>query len=483
MNIAFIASECTPFAKTGGLADVVGSLPHWIQSFGHDVRVFIPKYRGITPERYPIKRISSHIPVTIRHLSIKTPIWQGMLAKKVPIYFIEYNRYFDRDYLYGTPEGDYPDNDKRFIFFTRAVFEVMKHIDFRPDIIHCNDWQTGLFPAYLKNTYHHTPFLNRTRSIFTIHNIAYQGIFSKRTLERAELNMNLFTIDGLEYYNHVCFLKAGIVYSDCITTVSPTYAREIQSSSEFGYGMEGILRKRSKDLYGILNGIDDQEWNPRNDRLLASSFAPSRMNGKKKCKQDLQKIFSFKISERIPCIGIVSRLAAQKGFDLLAKILDTVLSKDIQIVILGTGDRVYLQLLLRVVNRHPKNFGIALRFDNELAHKIYAGCDFFLMPSRYEPCGLGQMISMRYGTIPIVMKTGGLADTVIDYGRDPVHGNGITFETYESHALLDAINKALHYWQNRKDRTMILKNLFKADFGWKNSAQKYNELYLKVSDS
>ncbi|MFH1378639.1 MAG: glycogen synthase GlgA [bacterium] len=481
MNIAFVVSESVPFAKTGGLADVAGTLPGAVKGYGHDVRVCMPKYAQVSAAGLHLKKMQFKLSVPVGSKKIIAAVWQGRMRHDVPVYFIEQESYFDREYLYGAPEGDYPDNDERFIFFNRAALELFYALKFKPDIIHCHDWQTGLIPAYLKSAYIHAAFYARTSSVFTIHNIAYQGLFEKNSLLKAGLSWNLFSMEGLEYYDKISFLKAGIVYADFITTVSPTYAHEIQTSREYGFGLEGVLKTHAKKMAGILNGIDYEEWNPQKDACIAETFdPPNNYEGKKRCKEDIQKIFNLQVSEKIPLFGIVSRLASQKGLDILTSILSIILRENIQLVILGTGDISYHQLLKKYAQAYTNVFGIALKFDNQTAHKIYAGSDFFLMPSHYEPCGLGQMIAMRYGAIPIVMKTGGLTDTVIDYESHPHKGNGVVFNRYEPMALVGAILRAMRYWNHPVDKKHILNHMSSANFTWENSAKQYCGLYANI---
>jgi starch synthase len=480
MKIAFLSSECVPFAKTGGLADVAGTLPRWIHAEKHDIRVFMPKYRQITPEKYKLTKLNIELSVPMPYGTERGDLYQSELPGGCPVYCIDHKTYFNREFLYGTPNGDYADNDERFIFFSKAVLEALKRLSFIPDIIHCNDWQTGLVPAYIKTIHAADRELGAVKCVFTVHNIAYQGVFDKMAMEKAGFPWELFNPEKLEYYDQLCFLKAGIVYADQITTVSPTYAKEIESSSEFGFGMEGVLAARARDLSGIINGIDYDEWNPAADAHIARHFTIKEMAGKQACKHDLQQLFPMKSDPHIPLFGIVSRLAAQKGLDILADALDILHKLPLQIIILGTGDIKFMTLLEEYAQKYPQFLGLSLKFDNGLAHKIYAGCDFFLMPSKYEPCGLGQMIAMRYGTIPVVMKTGGLADTVVDYGEKPLKGNGVCMNEYSASCLVDTVRRAVLYGENPRVRKAIMSHIAKTDFTWKASAKKYIKLYQKA---
>ncbi len=456
LRVAFIASEVVPFAKTGGLADVAGSLPPALAGLGIDVRTVMPKYRQVIAEHNTIQ-----------------------IGKDLAVDFIEYRKYFDREALYGDRFGDYPDNLERFTYFCKSVLTHLKTIDFKPDIIHCNDWQSALIPVYLKTTFKDDPFFARTRSMLTIHNLAYQGLFDKGLFPTLGLDGRYFGIDGLEFYDKINLLKGGILFADGITTVSPSYAQEIQTK-EFGCGLEGVLRTRANDLEGVINGIDYRVWDPATDTHIARQFTVRTLSDKGFNKVDLQRTAALKVDRQIPVFGIISRLADQKGLDLISAIVTDLLKKDIQLVILGTGEDKYHLLYEKMAKLNPGKVSINLRFDATLAKKIYAGCDFFLMPSRYEPCGLGQMISMRYGTIPIVRLTGGLRDTVSDAGDDGSRGNGFTFTAYEAPALRDAVMRALAAFKNKKVWRKLQVRAMSCDFSWERSALRYAELYAKL---
>lgn len=465
MKILFCSSEVIPFAKTGGLADVSGALPLALEKLGAEVRVVMPKYRTVTSYK-------SHV------TSLKSKVLYTKIGKNIPVYFIENNKYFNRQGLYGDRGSDYPDNLERFSFFCKEVLHLIRKLNFKVDIIHCNDWQTALIPVYLKTAYRDLGFFQGVNTMLTIHNLGYQGLFPKEEFPTLGLDWSLFNMEALEFYGKINFLKGGIVFTDLITTVSSTYSREIQTQ-EFGCGLEGILLKRQADLYGIINGLDNDVWNPRKDKLIPKTYSSSKREDKKINKRQLQVEQGLESKGDVPLIGMVGRLADQKGLDLLAKIINDILQLDVQFILLGTGDEKYHIMFKKIKERYP-NASINLKYDGVLARKIYAGSDMFLMPSRYEPCGLGQLISLRYGTIPIVRKTGGLADTIFDYSSDSLNGNGFTFSEYDSGKLLDAIKRALSVYKDKKAWGKLVKRGMEYDFSWDQSAKKYLELYEKT---
>ena len=426
MKIAVVASECVPFSKTGGLADVVGALPAALASLGHEVSVFLPKYRQtrLTDPKPVVRSITVPFDDRYRFCSVL----DGGTLHGVRFYFIDYPPYFDRDALYGTPLGDYRDNAERFGLFCRAVIEASKILG-APDIYHCHDWQSALVPILLRSLYADDPALQDAGTVFTIHNIGYQGLFPPDTLPLLLLPWDLFTIDKLEFYGKVNFLKGALVFSDFVTTVSRRYSQEIQSS-EYGFGLEGVLRARSATVTGILNGVDYDEWNPETDKFTACHFTADMVAEKAKCKQDLLTEFGVASADpRLPVIGIVSRFAAQKGFDLISQVADRLAREEMIVVALGSGDKEYEDLFRLLNKQFPQKFAVKIAYDNKLAHKVEAGADMFLMPSRYEPCGLNQIYSLRYGTVPIVRATGGLDDTIENW--DPAAKRGTVFKVTE----------------------------------------------------
>ena len=487
LNILFVSSEVEPFAKTGGLADVSGALPQAIKQLGHEIRIIMPKYRSVDERKLHLhevlrlKEIDIPIGQEIERASVKSCILANTGAK-IQVYFLANDPLYNRSGLYANSENhkDYADNDKRFIFFCRGVLETLKRLGWRPDIIHCNDWQTGLIPAYLKTLYQSDAFFQKVRTIFTIHNMAYQGSFPRSSFLKTRLPEELFAPEGVEFYGNFNFLKAGLVYADIITTVSEKYAQEIQSSDEYGCGMSGILQKRTSDVYGILNGIDQSVWNPETDSLIPQKYDARNLDGKTANKIELLRRFNLENREGIPVIGCISRLAEQKGFDLIGQIADDLLKLDIQFVLLGTGEKKYHDLFEALQKRFPQKFGAYLGFSNELAHLIEAGSDMFLMPSRYEPCGLNQMYSLRYGTIPIVRATGGLDDTIEDYDPESGNGSGFKFSDYDAKELLRTIERSLTVYANKPAWQRMIKQAMQKDFSWESSARKYIALYKNL---
>jgi len=459
MKIVICASEVVPFAKTGGLADVAGALPLALEEQGQGTIIIMPRYKAIQEAKFKISRL-------------RPDISYSTIGRSIKVYFIENEKYFNRDNLYTDKNGDYPDNLDRFAYYCRRTLELLKEINFKADIIHVHDWQAALIPVYLKTTYTDDPFYKSIKTVLTIHNIGYQGLFPKEEFPKLGLDWSLFDMEKLEFFGKVNLLKAGIVFSDVINTVSPTYSKEIQTK-EFGFGLEGILAKRKKYLFGILNGLDYSIWNPETDKFIAVNFSATDLNGKSKDKKDLQKICNLPAKSDIPLFGIVSRLAEQKGFDILAQAIDAICNLNLQLVILGTGDLKYHLLLTDIVKKYPKVISLHLKFDDCLAHKIYAGSDIFLMPSKYEPCGLGQLISLKYGTIPLVFKTGGLADTV---NKD----NGFIFQQYKKEELIKAIKDALQAFKDRKQWGKLMQNAARCNFSWDESAKGYIQLYEKA---
>ncbi|MBN2198690.1 MAG: glycogen synthase GlgA [Candidatus Aminicenantes bacterium] len=484
MKIAFIASEAVPFSKTGGLADVAGALPRALASRGAEVRVFLPFYR-VTREADRTLSLS-------KTAGAAETDWRGGRVRfglrvshqrGYSVHFIEQDDYFDREGLYGTSAGDYPDNGERFGFFCLAALEAMRKDSFRPDIVHTHDWQSALSLAYLRNRFSEDAFFKGTSSVFTIHNLAYQGLFPREILSAVGLPDNLFHHEEMEFYGRVSFLKAGILYASAVTTVSPTYSREIQTP-EFGCGLDGLLRHRSEVLSGILNGVDASEWDPAKDRHIAARYTPDKREGKKTCKADLLKTFGLPIDEEdIPVMGMVTRLAAQKGLDILADALDGLFEEKLRLVILGQGDPSLERRLAEAQKRRPDAFGIRLGFDETLAHKIYAGSDLFLIPSRYEPCGLTQMYSLKYGTIPVVRATGGLEDTVQEFDPETRRGNGFKFREAAPDALLGAVRRAGKILRRKDLWASLVGNAMACDFSWDRSAEDYLRLYRGILGS
>ncbi|MBX7151042.1 glycogen synthase GlgA [bacterium] len=478
MKIAIAASECAPFAKTGGLADVIGALPKALTEIGCEVKVFLPKYSLIDESKYSLHYESEigEIPIRVAGIVRSVHVLRSKLPQSdIDVYFIDCPHYFYRRYIYTMD----PDEDERYILFCKAVIESLQYMKWVPDVIHCNDWQTGLIPVFLKDNYNWDRMFDKTATIMSIHNIAYQGRFPESTLDKAELKRVGYSPGGpYEFYNTFSFLKTGIVFSEVINTVSETYAQEILTD-EFGEGMETVLWPRRSDLHGVINGIDYHTWDPQSDPHIPFHYDKDRLDQKLKNKEFLLKNTSIPFNPDIPLIGIVSRLVTQKGFDLIADALSDLALLEAQWVLLGSGEDRFEHLFRAIAHAIPHKFWSYIGFSNELAHLIEAGADIFLMPSLYEPCGLNQMYSLRYGTVPIVRKTGGLADTVLDWHEhyDQSNGNGFNFNDSTVYALFTTVNRALATFKDKTTWNKIQINGMKKDFSWNSSAKKYRLLY------
>ena len=479
MRILFASSEVAPFAKTGGLADVAGALPKALQGLGHDIRVVLPKYRLVDTARFELRKVLPRLVVPIAGTVETCAVWEGRNGS-VPTYFIEQDDYYDRDGLYQAGGRDHPDNAERFAFFSRVVLEMTRALDFFPAVYHCNDWQTGLVPTYLRNTYRVDPEVAGAGVLLTVHNLGYHGLFKPAAMAVANLGSDLFTPFGVEFYGKVNFLKAGLVFSDRINTVSRKYSQEIQTE-EFGHGLDGVLRARARDVRGILNGIDYDEWHPSRDPFIAARFSKDDLTGKAACKADLQRIFGLPQRADVPLLAVISRLAEQKGIDLVAESLDAILGLDAQFVLLGTGEPALHEAFEAAKARHPSRVGLKLGFDVALSHKIEAGADMFLMPSRYEPCGLNQMYSLAYGTIPIVRATGGLDDTIQPFEPESGAGTGFKFAETSADALLASVRDAVVFYRQREPWRRLIENAMACDFSWNRSAKEYEALYHEIA--
>jgi len=474
MHIGFVASECVPFSKTGGLADVVGALPRAVADLGHQVSVYLPRYRQtrLTDPQTVVRSITVPFDDRYRFCSVVN----AGNHSGIRFYFIDYPPFFDRDALYGTPSGDYPDNAERFALFSRAVLEASKVLGV-PDVFHCHDWQSALVPVMLRTLYAEDPAFRDVATVFTIHNIGYQGLFPPDILPLLMLPWDLFTMTKLEFFGNVNFLKGALVFSDFITTVSRKYSQEIQTT-EYGFGLEGVLRDRAATVTGILNGVDYDEWSPQTDKFIVAKYSPQDLTGKVKCKQDLLAAFGVTNADsRLPVIGIVSRFAAQKGFDLIAQIMERLAREDMIIVALGTGDKEYEEMFRRMNKQFPQKIAVKVAYDNAIAHKIEAGADMFLMPSRYEPCGLNQIYSLKYGTVPIVRATGGLDDTIEPWDARSGKGTGFKFTEYNGESLLLTIKQALQAYRDQSSWQVLMRNGMNKDFSWNFSAKEYIRIY------
>ena len=480
LKVLFVASEGVPFAKTGGLADVVGTLPYALMELGVEVKVLLPYYGAVKQGKIPTATVAENLEVSLSEPLNYAFDLMAPTSPDYPFWFVARDEFYERSQLYGTPKGDYFDNLKRFAFFSAAVLPVCRALDFHPDLIHCHDWQSALVPVYLRNRWAGEEILAGTKTVLTIHNLAYQGLFPRNKFYLLGLDLSLFGMDGLEYYNQINLLKGGIIGADAITTVSPRYSQEIQTP-EFGYGLEGVLRNRTADLHGILNGVDYREWSPETDKLLPANFSPKDLKGKAADKAALMEAFGLnKKLAKAPILAMISRLADQKGFDLVAQVLPQLMALDLMVVILGTGEERYHRWLAAEAPKYKGKLGVMVAFDNKLAHLMEAGADMFLMPSRFEPCGLNQIYSMKYGTIPIVRDTGGLADTVTPVGSPTTPGTGFVFSDYTPEAFLKAIHTALEAYKDQKLWLRIMANAMSQDFSWKKSAQAYLELYKQL---
>lgn len=464
MNIVIVSPEAVPFAKTGGLADVAGALLQGLSRTGHDAFLFMPLYRGVRGSIRP------------KEAARGQKIFMGERAYYFDIlsqrnaFFISNDYFFDRDGLYGDSRGDFPDNPERFAFFCLSVLHATKILGIKPDIYHLHDWQTALLPLYRRELF--TPADNAA-AVLTIHNVGYQGIFPPETLPRLGISGKFFTIHGIEFHGNLNLLKAGILYSDRVTTVSPTYAHEI-TFPEYGFGLEGSLRW--KGVTGILNGIDYDLWNPADDIHLKRNYTIQTLHGRAACKEELLSVCRLR-DRSLPLIGSIGRIIAQKGYDLIADCLEDIIGLGANIVILGRGDRDIEQVLQRAAARFRDRVHVSTLFNEPLARKIYAGSDLFLMPSRYEPCGLAQMIAMRYGSIPIVRKTGGLADTVTDFNSGSPEGTGFLFHDADRNDLVECIKRALCVWKNKRDWNRLTRNAMRLRFSWEHSISQYSALY------
>ncbi|MEW6416843.1 MAG: glycogen synthase GlgA [Nitrospirota bacterium] len=476
MKILIATPEAVPYVKTGGLADVAGSLFKEYRRMKKEAYIILPFYKKIKDGQSSIEDTGVRINVPVGDTVIEGRIFSNQYST----YFIGCDKFFDRQELYGTPAGDYSDNISRFVFFSRGIIEACKALNFKPDVIHCNDWQTGLVPLYLKTIYRGDKFFKNVATILTIHNLGYQGLFPSSDLPITNLGWELFNPEGIEFYGKINFLKAGIISADILNTVSNTYAKEILNK-EFGFGLDGVLRMRESVLYGVINGIDYEEWDPSRDLFIPANYSYNDISGRAFCKKELMRLLfgpsDILDAERIPLIGIVGRLSAQKGLDLVLQSIDELLSFGVKLVILGKGDEVYHNSFSEVAKKYKGKVSVIIGFEEPLAHKIYAGSDFFLMPSRYEPCGLGQLIALRYGCIPIARRTGGPSDTIHDYEPLKSKGTGFLFSDYTPSAMQDAVKRALCVYTDEDKKHKMIIDGMNMDFSWKKSAERYIELY------
>jgi starch synthase len=474
-RILMAASEMTPFAATGGLGDVLGALPPALAALGVQVHVVLPAYRtpAITAAGGAV-----HTTLVVPHGDrLREAGLRTLRHRDVAVSFVVADDYFDRAGLYGDHSGDFRDNAARFTFFAHAVTTLVTRLDPPPDVVHCHDWQSALVPALLRTAA--DARLARIPTAFTIHNLGYQGVFPADAWPLTGLDRRYFTSSHLEFHGQVNLMKAGLVFADALTTVSPRYAEEIQTP-EHGHGLDGVLRERRGALRGILNGIDDRRWNPAQDPHLAAAYSATDLAGKTACKAALQRAFGLPVNPRVPLIGMVTRLAEQKGLDILMGALPGLLGLDLQLAILGSGDARYERSLGEAASRHPSRIAVRFAFDEALSHQVEAGADMFLMPSRYEPCGLNQMYSLRYGTVPIVRATGGLDDTIDDVDAAPGYGTGFKFTDYSPDALAAAVRRALAAYPDRASWERVMREGMRRDHSWRRAAGSYLELYRSL---
>ncbi|MBE2254636.1 MAG: glycogen synthase GlgA [Ignavibacteria bacterium] len=486
-NVLFVTSEVIPYSKTGGLADVSNSLPQALNSLSNEVRIITPKYGQLDERRLQIHEIKRLKDINLDmagkkyKYSIKSSFIHGKNTK-AQIYLLENQDFFKNKGIYQNikTKKDFPNNDERYMFFCKAVLEVLEILQWKPDIIHCNDWQTGLIPFFIKTLYKDNPHISDIKTVFTIHNLAYQGNFPKSTFKKTDLSEDFFSDNTVKFHDKFSYLKAGIKYADKVTTVSQKYAEEIRTDKEYSSGMEDVLNERKKDLVGILNGIDNSVWNPSFDKVIDYRYTYQEIPLKYENKRELLEKHKLTYDENIPLIGIISRLVDQKGFDLIVDAFDEIMKENIQMIILGTGEEKYQKFLMKMKKKYNDKLIIHIGFDEELAHKIEAGSDMYLMPSKFEPCGLNQMYSLKYGTVPIVRNTGGLSDTVTNY-KDAKKGNGFLFEKYDAKEMVKTIKTAVNIYQNdRKLWYGLMKNGMALDFSWNLSAKKYMDLYKQI---
>lgn len=471
MNVVFVTPELSPFAKVGGLADVTASLPRALRELGVSITIVLPLYGGIRRDR--LRPVEAAVELEFDGRARKALIHRSELGG-VPVFFLESDEYFSSRSVYGDENGDFADNAFRFAFFSRAALEAIDVLELDPGVVHVHDWPTALVPVYQRAL-----GMERRPVVLTVHNLAYQGVFPPEWLPRLGIPGEFFGVEGLEFYGKINFLKGGLTSADFVTTVSPTYASEIQTA-ELGAGLDGVIRARNGVVTGIRNGIDPTDWNPAADRALVAPYRPGELEGKEKNKLALQAELGLEVSAGTPLVGVIGRLDRQKGFDLLLEVAPRLVAEGAQLVVLGSGDRELLRAFERLARAHPRAVAARSGFQDELGRRIYAGSDLFAMPSRYEPCGLGQLIALRYGTIPVVRATGGLADTIRDLDFDRKRGNGFVFREFEPRALLSALGRALACYRDEKAWKGFVKRAMRADFSWGESAKSYASLYRRA---
>lgn len=482
LDICMVSPEALPYAKTGGLADVVGALPKALAILGCRVHLFHPYYRCVGKSHPQLEMPAEGVEFTFNGRVVRVDLLSHRPFPGVTAYLVREDQAFDREGLYGDGEGDYDDNLRRFALFCRAVLAGLEELELQPHLFHLHDWQTALIPLYLRHRRDLLGDVQPAPSLLTIHNMAYQGIFPRKDLQLAGIPESLFRMEGVEFYGKINLLKGGIVSADAVNTVSRKYSREIQTP-EFGAGLEEVLRQRRDDLYGILNGADYSLWNPADDPYLSANYSLDNLSGKEVCKRDLLSTFGLAAGSDAPLMATISRLIDQKGFDIIAEALPALLDMGFRYLLLGTGEKRYQEIFTAMARRHPEKVAVTIAYDEPLSHRIEGGADFFLMPSRFEPCGLNQIYSLRYGTIPIVRATGGLDDTIIDYRPDTGEGNGLKFNDYSAEALTTKAHEARLIYDSAFHRARLIRNAMSADFSWESSARQYLDLYRDLIGS
>ncbi len=484
LRVLFVTAEVTPFARTGGLGDMTAALSQVLSALGHDVRLVIPLYQTVRDGGFALTEVATDLSVPLVTGRRTARVWQGSFAGRegpadVPVYFIEQDDYFARPGLYGDETGDYADNAQRFVFFCRAALALAERLEWFPQVFHCHDWHTALVPAFLRFLPGLAARVSAAAALFTIHNLAYQGWFPAWAFGITGLPLSLFRVGGVEFFGLMNFMKAGLYYADQLSTVSPTYAQEI-CTPELGFGLDGVLRDRREVLTGILNGVDYQGWNPATDPALAAHYSAADLTGKAVCKRALLRTYEMPEDLAAPLVGLISRFVDQKGVDLVADAIDRLLTLGLRLVVLGSGEARYERRFAELGRRYPARVGVRLGFNDALAHQIQAGSDCLLMPSRYEPCGLTQLYSLRYGTIPIVRATGGLRDTVVPFDPASGQGTGFVFQEPRAEALVEAVGTARRVFADRQAWLRLMHSAMAQDFSWGQSAARYLDLYRRA---
>jgi starch synthase len=479
MHILMVTPEANPFARSGGLAEGINALAWALVRLGHQVTVVLPLYRQVRESELPISFTGQTLAIPISWKTLPAEIHHAQIDPRLNFYFIGQDALFNRDGLYGTAYGAFEDNAERFIFFSRAVVEMVEALELEADICHCHEWQTGLVPVYLRTLYNDRPRLQKLAVVYTVHNVGYQGLFSSFDMPLTGLGWELLSPKGLEFYGKINLMKGGLVYADLLSTVSAKYREEILTP-EYGFGLEGLFQERAQELYGILEGVDYKRWDPSQDPYLPAAFAPDHLEGKKECKAALIRRFGLNLTVENPLIGLTTRFFERKGIDLLENSLDDLMGLGVGFVLQGTGEERHQYLLQEISQRHASRLGLSIGYTDELGHQIIAGADIFLMPSRYEPCGLDQLYSLRYGTLPVVRATGGLDETIQEFNPDTGQGNGFKFTGYTPVELLGAVQRSLAVYQNQAVWQKLMRQNMALDFSWDTVAPKYVDLYQRA---